>query len=64
MSVEVIRDFHGRIIARIETMPNGNKIVRDFSGKILGRYDAAANVTRDFFGQIVARGDAVTMLIK
>ena len=64
MSEQIIRDFYGRIIAKIEIKPNGDKIVRDFYGRILGRYDAAAGVTRDFFGKVVARGDAVSMLIK
>ena len=64
MNEQIIRDFYGRIIAKIEIKPNGDKIVRDFYGRILGRYDAAAGVTRDFFGKVVARGDAVSMLIK
>ncbi len=64
MNEQIIRDFQGKIIARIEVKANGDKIVRDFGGKRLGTYDAAAGVTRDFFGKIVARGDAVSMLIK
>ena len=35
MADEIIRDFGGRIIARIETKPNGDKIVRDFEDTIL-----------------------------
>lgn len=63
MEQEVIRDFHGSIIARIERQPNGDIIVRDFYGKRLGTYDSRANVTRDFFGNIVARGNCISMLI-
>ena len=63
MADEIIRDFGGRIIARIETKPNGDKIVRDFGGHILGRYDKAANVTRDFGGHILARGECLGILI-
>lgn len=63
MADEIIRDFSGRIIARIETKPNGDKIVRDFGGHILGRYDKAADVTRDFGGHILARGECLGILI-
>lgn len=63
MACELIRDFGGRIIARIETMPNGDKVVRDFAGKILGKYDKRFNVTRNFSGMIVARGECLGLLI-
>lgn len=62
-SVDIIRDFSGRIIGKIETDNNGNKIVRDFYGHILGRYDKRNNVTRDFYGHIIARGDNCGLLI-
>ena len=58
MADEIIRDFGGRIIARIETKPNGDKIVH-----ILGRYDKAADVARDFGGHILARGECLGILI-
>ena len=61
--IQIIRNFQGRTIGRIETDPHGNKIVRDFYGKILGRYDKRNNVTRDFYGKVVARGDQSSMLI-
>lgn len=64
MAEELIRDFGGRIIARIETRPNGDKIVRDFGGTIQGRYDSAQDVTRDFGGKIIARGECLSLLIK
>lgn len=60
---QIIRDFYGRIIGRIETDNQGNKIVRDFYGHIIGRYDKKANVTRDFYGRTIARGDSSSMLI-
>ena len=63
MTDEIIRDFGGRIIARIETKLNGDKIVRVFGGHILGKYDKAANVTRDFGGHILARGECLGILI-
>lgn len=61
---QVIRSFGGRIVARIETCANGDKIVRDFGGKVLGRYDNVQNVTREFGGRVVARGECLGLLIK
>lgn len=63
MAIQEIRDFYGKIIARIETKPNGDKVLTDFYGKILGRYDAQRNYTLDYYGKIIAQGDALTMLI-
>lgn len=60
---QIIRDFSGKILGRIETDYNGDKIVRDFYGKILGRYDKRNNVTRNFYGKIIARGDHCSYLI-
>jgi hypothetical protein len=62
-NTQIIRDFSGKIIGKIETDPLGNKIVRDFYGRILGRYDKKNNLTRDFYGRVVARGDNCGMLI-
>ena len=61
---QVVRDFGGRVIARIELCANGDKIVRDFQGRILGKYDKAQNVTRNFGGCIVAKGECMGLLIK
>ena len=36
-NTQIIRDFSGKIIGKIETDRAGNKIVRDFYGHILGR---------------------------
>lgn len=64
MAIQQIRDYYGKIIAQVETLPNGDKILKDYYGKILGRYDAQNDVTRDYYSKIVARGDALTMLIE
>ncbi len=61
---ELIRDFSGLIIAKVEHQPNGDKIVRNFYGQLLGKYDAARDLTLDFYGRIVAKGDCVGLLIK
>lgn len=63
MAVELIKDFYGRIIAKIETKPNGDKIVYDFYNRILGRYDKSTNTTKDFYNRVIAQGDCCGMLI-
>lgn len=63
MAVELIKDFHGRIIAKIETKPNGDKIVFDFYNRILGFYDKSTNTTQDFYHRVIAKGDCCGMLI-
>lgn len=60
---QIIKDFRGKIIGRIETDYTGDKIVRNFYGRILGRYDKRNNVTRDFYGRILAHGDSSAMLL-
>lgn len=61
---QILRDWRGTIIGKIEIKPNGDKTLRDFYNKILGYYDAKQNVTRDFYMRIVAQGDCLTMLLK
>lgn len=58
-----IRDFQGRIIARVEEKPNGDKVIRDFHCRILGYYFASRDVTTDFHQRVIARGDCTGMLI-
>lgn len=60
----IVRDWTGKIIGKIETDTQGNKIVRDFYGRILGRYDARCDVTRDFYGRVLTKGDTSSMLLK
>lgn len=62
-NTELIKDFGGKVIAKIETDSQGNKLVKDFYGKVLGRYDVRTNTTKDFYGKVLARGDAVGILI-
>ena len=64
MAEQIIRDFYGKTLAKIETKPNGDKTIRDFYGRILGKYDSASNTTRDFYGRVVAKGECLTMLIE
>ena len=60
---DIIRDFSGRIIGRVETDGNGNQTVRSFYGEIVGRYDAQRDVTTDFYGKILARGNIAVGLL-
>lgn len=62
MSEEVIRNFSGQILGRLEDQ--GDKIVaRDFYGKNLGSYNKIDNKTRDFYGMIVSDGNTLAGLI-
>ena len=63
MIEHLIKDFYGKIIAKIEVKPNGDKVIRDFNGRILGKYDSIRNVTTDFYGRIIGSGDCSGMLI-
>lgn len=63
MTKEYIKNFSGKILGYIETLPNGDKVAHDFSGKILGKYKKATNTTHDFTGRILAKGDMVASLI-
>ena len=58
-----IKDFYGKILGYIETLPNGDKVLRNLYRKILGRYNKATDTTRNFYGQIIAKGDQLTMLL-
>lgn len=62
--VDIIRDYYGRIVAKVEIDSYGNKTVRDFYGRILGYYNKRLNVTQNFFRQVIAKGDATGSLIK
>ena len=62
MSEEVIRNFAGQILGRLEDQ--GDKIVaRDFYGKNLGSYSKSDDKTRDFYGRIVSNGNTLAALI-
>lgn len=62
MSEEVIRNFNGQILGRLEDQ--GDKIVaRDFLGKNLGSYSKSEDKTRDFYGRIVSNGNTLSALI-
>ena len=58
-----IRDFSGKVIARVDEKPNGDKVIRDFYNRILGYYVASRDVTTDFHNRVIGRGDCTGMLI-
>ena len=62
MSEEVIRNFNGQILGRLEDQ--GDKIVaRDFYGVNLESYSKSEDKTRDFYGRIVSNGNTLAALI-
>ena len=61
---ELIRDFYGKIIGKLQYEPNGDVVVRDFYGRILGYYIKSRDVTTDFYRRVVAQGNAVGMLLR
>ena len=61
---EIIRDFYGKIIGKLQYEPNGDITVRDFYNRILGYYIKSRNVTTDFYKRVIANGNAVGMLLK
>lgn len=63
MPEQIIKDYYGRIIAKITIHPNGDKTIHDYTGRILGKYHASSNTTRDYCGRILAKGECLTMLI-
>ena len=63
-TTEVLKDFYGRIIGKVEIKPNGDKILKDFYGRILGSYIKSSNITKDFYGRIVGKGDILTTLLR
>lgn len=56
MATELIKDFGGKVIARIETDAQGNKIVKDFYGKVLGRYDRTHKHDQGFLRARTGKG--------
>ncbi len=63
MQEEVIRDFYGRILGRIEIKPNGDRVYRDFYGRIVATYKKSMNKTTDFYGRIIGSGDIGSALL-
>lgn len=60
MSIEYLKDSHGRTIGSIET--NGNRsTIRDEHGRILGSFDGRE--TKDAHGRTVGKGNLLTMLL-
>ena len=52
-----IKNFYGKILGYVESLPNGDKIYRNFYRKILYYYRKNRDVTTDFYNRILAQGD-------
>lgn len=62
MAKELIKDFYGKILGRLDDQ--GDRIVaEDFYGKILGTYNKSDDKTRDFYGRVISNGNTLTGLI-
>ena len=60
----VVKNFYGKILGYIKTLPNGDQEVKNFYGQILGYYKKNQNVTTNFYGQILYQGNMASALIK
>ena len=63
MTTQWIKDAKGKIIAKIQTEPNGDMRISDPCGRVLGKYSKSTNLTTDIYGRVIARGECLTMLI-
>lgn len=63
MATELIKDFYNRVIGKIETKPNGDKIGKDFYNRVVGYYEKSSNLTKDFYRRVVSKGDTLAGLI-
>ena len=63
MQEQPIKDWTGKIIGFIKTMPNGDAKIYDFYRRLLGTYDKRSDITKDFYGRIVAKGNQLSMLL-
>lgn len=64
IKTDLIKDYYGRIIGRIETdMSTNIQTAKDYYFRVLGRYYPRENVTKDFYNRVVGRGNQLTGLI-
>ena len=59
----VVKNFYGKILGYIKTLPNGDQEVKNFYGQILGYYKKSNNVTTDFSGKWLYQGNCLSALI-
>ncbi len=61
---EVLRDYRGTIIGRVEAQRlTGKLIARDAHGVVIGTYDPRPNETRDAHGRVVGRANLLGALL-
>ena len=63
MNSQTLKDWRGKIIGYIETLPNGDKILRDFYRRIKGKYHKKSDYTADFYGRRIGKGDLLLTLL-
>lgn len=62
-TTELIKDYYNRVIGKIETKANGDKIGKDFYNRVVGYYEKSSNLTKDFYRRVVSKGDTLAGLI-
>ena len=64
MAVEEVRNRSGRLIGRITTLANGNRVAYDTAGRLKGTYYPRTHETIDSSGRRVGTGDMLAVLIR
>lgn len=63
-NVERIQDWTGKVIGKLETKSNGDKVLYDFYGRKLGEYIKSSDATFAFAKGKVGKGDILMTLLK
>lgn len=58
-----LRDSQLNIIARIETLYNGDQQIYNMHGNLLGSFRVVRNITIDVHGSVVGYGNLLTTLL-
>lgn len=58
-----LRDSHLNIIARIETLYNGDQQIYNMHGNLLGSFRVVGNITVDVHGNVVGYGNLLATLL-
>lgn len=58
-----LRDSQGNVIARIETLYNGDQQIYNMHGNLLGSFRVASNITIDVHGNLTGYGNLLLTLL-
>ena len=62
-SIKELRDRHGNLIGKLQSVGDGRIEIRDSYGNLKGSYNVAQDETRDRYGNIVGRGNQLSSLL-